>query len=291
MIDMIEILKKRRRAIFYFLVVLIILVSSISVLWLPPEVSTGMNSTGSQNITEQESGLSSLPLYIPLFAYFVLILLPVIYKRYDGESFVWGHRFFKGAILGFILITMIFLIELASGFLRIEDLLPDFQGILIAGIILQGIVAFGEELPFRGYILPDMQKRFGLWKAVILSSFFFSLLHIPSILVLKTSGASIIIMVLTLTFAEMLLAFCYLYDGLRMSIGFHFAWNFFQYHVYSMREGFGGIFKITSGYQLVTGGNLGPEAGLLGLFVVVMALVIVFIWMGSINQESQQTQV
>jgi membrane protease YdiL (CAAX protease family) len=285
MISMIEILKKRRRAIFYLLVVLIILVSSISVLWLPPEVSTGMNSTGSQNITEQESGLSSLPLYIPLFAYFALILLPIIYKRYDGESFVWGHRFFKGAILGFILITMIFLIELASGFLHIEDIIPGFQGILMAGIILQGIVVFGEELPFRGYILPDMQKTFGLWKAVILSSFFFSLLHIPSILILKTSGVSILIMVLTLTFAEMLLAFCYLYDGLRMSIGFHFTWNFFQYHVYSMREGFGGILITTSGYQFVTGGNLGPEAGLLGLFVVIMALVIVFIWMGSIKQE------
>ncbi len=262
---MIETLKKGRRAIFYFLVVLVILVSSISVPWLPPEV--------------------------PLFTYFALILLPVIYKWHDRESFVWGHRFFKGAILGFILITMIFLIELASGFLHIEDLIPDIQNTLIAGIILQGIVAFGEELPFRGYILPDMEKRFGLWKAVILSSFFFSLLHIPSILVLKTDSSSIIIMLLTLTFAEMLLAFCYLYDGLRMSIGFHFAWNFFQYHVYSMREGFGGILKTTSEYQLVTGGNLGPEAGLLGLFVVILALVIVFIWMGSINEESRQTQV
>lgn len=291
MIDMIEILKKRRRAVFYFLVVLVILVSSISVLWLPPEMSAGMNSTGSQNTIEQKPEPPSLLAFIPLFAYFALILLPVIYKRYDRESFVWGHRFFKGAILGFILITMIFLIELASGFLRIEDLLPDFQGILIAGIILQGIVAFGEELPFRGYILPDMQKRFGLWKAVILSSFFFSLLHIPSIVVLKTSGASIIIMVLTLTFAQMLLAFCYLYDGLRMSIGFHFTWNLFQYHVYSMRDGFGGILKTTSEYRLVTGGNLGPEAGLLGLFVVILALVIVFIWMGSINEESRQTQV
>ena len=286
MVDMIETLKKWRNAIFYFLVVLIILISSISVLWLPPEVSAGMNSTGSQNITEQESGLSSLPLYIPLLAYLALILLPVIYKQYDGESFVWGHHFLKGAILGSILITMIFLIELVSGFLRIEDLLPDFQGILIAGVVLQGIVAFGEELPFRGYILPDMQKRFGLWKAVILSSLFSSLLHIPSMLLMKTSGISIMIMVSTLTFAEMLLAFYYLYDGLRMSIGFHFTWNFFQYHVYSMREDFGGIFKIIPGYQLITGGNLGPEAGLLGLFVVITAIIIVFIWMGLINEES-----
>ncbi len=289
MIDMIEILKKKRRVVFYFLVVLVILVSSISVLWLPPEMSAV--TAGSQNITEQKSEPPPLLAFIPLFAYFALILLPVIYKRYDGESFVWGHRFFKGAILGFILITMIFLIELASGFLRIEDIIAGFQDLLIAGIILQGIVAFGEELPFRGYILPDMQKRFGLWKAVILSSFFFSLLHIPSILVLKTSGTSVVIMILTLTFAEMLLAFCYLYDGLRMSIGFHFTWNFFQYHVYSMREGFGGILKTTSEYQLVTGGNLGPEAGLLGLFVVILALAIVFIWMGSIKEESQQTQV
>ncbi len=286
---MIETLKKRRRAVFYFLIVLIILVSSISVLWLPPEVSAV--TAGSQNITEQKPEPPPLLAFIPLFAYFALILLPVIYKRYDRESFVWGHRFFKGAILGFILITMIFLIELASGFLRIEDLIPDLQNLLIAGIILQGIVAFGEELPFRGYILPDMEKRFGLWKAVVLSSFFFSLLHIPSILVLKTSSVSIIIMLLTLTFAQMLLAFCYLYDGLRMSVGFHFTWNFFQYHVYSMREGFGGILKTTSEYQFVTGGNLGPEAGLLGLFVVILALVIVFIWMGSINEESRQTQV
>lgn len=279
--NMIGTLKKRRKAVFYFLVVLIILVSSLSVLWLPPEITAGMNSTGSQNTIEQKLEPPPLLAFIPLFAYFALILLPVIYKRYDGESFVWGHRFFKGAILGFILITMIFLIELASGFLRIEDLLPDFQGLLIAGIILQGIVAFGEELPFRGYILPDMEKRFGLWKAVVLSSFFFSLLHIPSILVLKTGIVSIIIMLLTLTFAQMLLAFCYLYDGLWMSIGFHFTWNFFQYHVYSMREGFGGILKTTSEYQFVTGGNLGPEAGLLGLFVVILALVTVFVWMGS----------
>ncbi|MCX9009839.1 MAG: CPBP family intramembrane metalloprotease [Candidatus Methanoperedens sp.] len=254
---MLEPLIRNGRAIFYIIVVLIIIASSASVIW------------------------------VPLFAYTVLILLPVVYKRYEREPFIWGRHFTRGALLGFTLITMIFLIELASGFLRIDDLLPDVQSILIAGIILQGIVAIGEELPFRGYVLPDLAKKYGPWKAVILSSSFFSLLHIPSILAQDiSSSTSIMIMLLTIMFAEILLAVCYLYDGLMMSIGFHFTWNFFQYHVYSLREGFGGILKITSDYKLVTGGELGPEAGLLGLFVVVLALVIVFLWMQSVSQES-----
>jgi hypothetical protein len=88
-------------------------------------------------------------------------------------------------------------------------------------------------------------------------------------------------MLLTIAVAEILLAICYLYDGLSMSIGFHFTWNFFQYHVYSLRQDFGGILKITSDNQLITGGSFGPEAGLLGLGVVILAFIVVFWWMQS----------
>lgn len=262
-------IEKRRRFIFYFLIVAVIVVSSISVLWLPPEFATAAGTS------------ESLPLlaFLPLFAYIVLILLPIIYKKHDKESFIWGHRFLKGAYLGFLLITLVFLTELASGLIRIEDVVPDIQSALIGGIILQGIVALGEELPFRGYILPDMVKRYGTWNAVFYSSLFFSVLHIPSVLTLGLGMNNIIIMLLTITIAEILLAICYLYGGLSMSIGFHFTWNFFQYHVYSLRQDFGGILKITSEHQLVTGGAFGPEAGLLGMFVVTLALVIVLWWM------------
>ncbi len=260
--------EKNRRFIFYSLVVLVIVVSSISVLWLPEDSA--------------EKGPADTPpliAFLPLFAYLVLILLPVIYKRREGGSFVWGHRFLKGTLLGFILITMIFLIELAAGLIHIADITPDIQSTLIAGIGLQLVVAFGEEIPFRGYILPDMQKRYSPWRAVFFSSLFFSILHIPSILTLNSSATNTIIMLVTITIAEILLAICYLYDGLLMSIGFHFAWNFFQYHVFSLREDFGGILKITSGSQLLTGGTLGPEAGLLGMVVVTLALIIVFLWL------------
>ncbi len=257
---------KKQRAIFYFLIVMVILISDISAIWLP-------------GIQESES--PPLLIFIPLFAYIIMIFLPISYKRYDRESFVWGHRFLKGALIGFILITMIFLVELASGLLHIEDIAPGTQNALIAGFILQGIVAFGEELPFRGYILPDMTKKYGTWNAVFLSSIFVSFLHLPSILTLTVDRSSILIMLLTITLAEILLAICYLYDGLLMSIGFHFTWNFFQYHVYSLREGFYGILKTTSESQLLTGGTLGPEAGLLGLFVMIIALLTVFLWMQS----------
>lgn len=247
------------------------MVSSVSVVWLP-------ENTAAESVEKEKAPLLA---FLPFFAYIVMILLPVIYKTYEKEPLVWGHSFIKGVYLGFILMTMIFLIELASGFIRIVDIIPNIQNALIGGIILQGIVALGEELSFRGYILPDMSKRYGAWNGVFLSSMFFSLLHIPSILTLNLSRSSVIIMLLTIAVAEVLLAICYIYDGLSMSIGFHFTWNYFQYHVYSLRQDFGGILKITSEHQLVTGGTFGPEAGLLGLLVVTLALIIVFWWMQS----------
>ncbi|MFZ2411143.1 MAG: CPBP family intramembrane glutamic endopeptidase, partial [Candidatus Methanoperedens sp.] len=197
------------------------------------------------------------------------------------EKFVWGHRLLKGMYLGFILITLVFLTELASGLIRVEDLIPDIQAALLGGIVLQGFVALGEELPFRGYILPEMAKKYGAWNAALYSSLLFSVLHIPSVLTLGLGKENIIIMLLTITIAEILLALCYLYDGLSMSIGFHFSWNFFQYHVYSLRQDFGGILKIASEHELITGGAFGPEAGLLGMFVVILALVIVLWWLRS----------
>ncbi len=259
------------------MITLVIVISSISVIWLPKENSVSKSTSGPAE---------NLPLiaFLPFFAYVVMIALPIIYKRQDRESFVWGHRFLKGVYLGFLLMTMIFLIELASGFIRIEEIVPGYQNVLIAGIILQGIVAIGEELPFRGYILPDMAKRYGPWNAVFLSSAFFSVLHVPSILTLNLSVENILIMLLTIAIAEVLLAICYLYDGLSMSIGFHFTWNFFQYHVYSLRQDFGGILKITSDNRLVTGGTFGPEAGLLGLLVVILAFIVVFLWMQPVKK-------
>ncbi len=262
---------KNRTYIFYFLVILVIIVSSVSVIWLPPEY------------TDAASKPDSLPIvaYFPLFAYIILILLPIIYKKYDKENFVWGHRFFKGMYLGFILITLVFLTELASGLIRVEDLTPDVQSTLLGGIVLQGFVALGEELPFRGYILPEISKKYGVWNAVFYSSLFFSVLHIPSVLTLGIGKENVIIMLFTITIAEILLALCYLYGGLSMSIGFHFTWNFFQYHVYSLRQDFGGILKIIPEHELITGGAFGPEAGLLGMFIVTLALVIVLWWLRS----------
>lgn len=250
--------------------VVVIVVSSVSVIWLPAEY------TAATGVPSQQLPLLA---FLPLFGYMIMIILPIIYKRYDKEPFVWGRRFLKGIYLGFLLMTMIFLTELASGLIHVQDITPGVQNTLIGGIILQGIVAFGEELPFRGYILPDMAKRFGAWNAVFYSSLFFSVLHIPSILILNMGRNNIAIMLLTITTAEILLAVCYLYDGLSMSIGFHFTWNFFQYHVYSLRQDIPGILKITSDNQLVTGGVFGPEAGLLGMLVVILALIVVFWWM------------
>lgn len=256
-----KILIKYWKPIFYSVIVLVIVISSLSVLWLPPETENA----------------PVLLVFMPFIAYVLMVLMAIMYKKMEGESFVWGKKFYQGASLGLALMAMIFLIELASGLIRIKDISPGFWDILIGGIILQGIVVVGEELPFRGYIVPDLAKKYGIWTSVLMSSLFFSILHVPSILTIQNiSTANILIMLMTITLAEIILALCYIHDGLLMSMGFHFAWNFSQYHLFSLREGFGGILTLESQQPLLTGGTLGPEAGLLGTIVVVLALAIVF---------------
>jgi membrane protease YdiL (CAAX protease family) len=141
-----KILIKYWKPIFYFVIVLVIVISSISVLWLPPETKSA----------------PVFLVFMPFIAYAVMVLMSIIYKKLDGESFVWGKKFYQGASLGLALMAMIFLIELASGLISIKKMSPGFEDILIGGVILQGIVVVGEELPFRGYIVPDLAKKYGM---------------------------------------------------------------------------------------------------------------------------------
>jgi uncharacterized membrane protein len=48
-----------------------------------------------------------------------------------------------------------------------------------------------------------------------------------------------------------------------------------------IEAGFWRNIKNNLGYHLITGGSFGPEAGLLGLVVVILAFVVVFWWMQS----------
>lgn len=215
--------------------------------------------------------------YIAIIAYILVIILAYIFKQYEHEKFIWGHDNTTGIFLGFVLVFGIFLIELIFGWIKINGLHPQATSILLSGLILEILVAMGEETSFRGYILPNIEKDIGLQGAIVLSSIMFSFIHLPSMILLDISLLNALIMFTTIMLAGVLVAICYLYNGLKMAIGFHFAWNFFQYHVFSLREDFG-ILDLSVARSIITGGNTGPEAGVLGLIMMLIGLEVITWW-------------
>ncbi len=211
-----------------------------------------------------------------LIAYSIIILIAYISKKQDG-GFRWGASWKPGFMFGLVLISSIFVLELGLGWIKLEGLSPDLLYILIGALIFELLVSLGEEMSFRGYILPNLTESLGQRNAIIATSILFAGLHIPSILLLGMEKFNAIIMFTTITTAGILMSVLYLIGGLKMSSGFHFSWNFFQYHIFSLRGGFG-IFGLTAAKPEFTGGSVGPEAGIFGLFVLMLGILILLVF-------------
>jgi membrane protease YdiL (CAAX protease family) len=209
---------------------------------------------------------------IAFVAYFLIMAVLYILKKKEG-GFIWGSSWKLGFLYGLILILSIFLLESLLGWVKLDELVPGAFYILAGGLIFELLVSLGEEMSFRGYILPNLMENMGRRGAVISSSILFAGLHIPSILDLDIKIFNALIMFTTVFVAGVILSRLYLTGGLKMAVGFHFSWNFFQYHVFSLRAGFG-IFGISAVKPEFTGGPAGPEAGLAGLTVLLLGAAI-----------------
>lgn len=222
-------------------------------------------------------GLLTVNLYLvsdfPQSSYIIYIVL-ILVVYYSSKSLSWGERLVPGLLYGAALIGLVFSIEIITGWVSVERF--DFNpGFLIPVLIFQLLVAAGEELSFRGYILKNLTADTGIKNGIILSSFMFSAMHLPSFIFyeLDISRGAIAFIVVGLLSA--IVSIIYLNYGLWSAISFHFAWNFLQYNVFSLSENQQGIMIISYAVRnLLTGGNYGPEAGILGFIVVFSGLVI-----------------
>jgi len=62
--------------------------------------------------------------------------------------------------------------------------------VVFGGAILFVFCLFGEELAFRGYILPKLEEKYGSIKAIIICSVVFSLWHLPAYFSVYSGGAA-----------------------------------------------------------------------------------------------------
>lgn len=207
----------------------------------------------------------------------------------DGE---WWGDFSFGLLLGALLMTLVFLVERAAGWVRVTDYFVTPKGglIFIPGIMLVLIgylaVGIGEEMWSRGYILTNLAEglkggRMGsaaaIASATVLQGAIFALLH-------ATNPNASVVSTFNLFLIAFLLALGYILTGeLAISIGLHITWNFFQGNVFGFPVSGGAsaqsfIGTEQAGPALWTGGAFGPEAGLMGIGALLVGSLLILLW-------------
>jgi len=199
----------------------------------------------------------------------------------------WWSDLAFGLALGAALPTLMLAVGLAAGWYRVTGLFVSegsFLSAFAAVVVLFVSVGLYEELLVRGWLLTNIAEglryfgeREAVAAAVFLTSALFGVLHLPN------PGASFA-SATVITLAGVFLALGYILTGeLAIPIGIHITWNLFNGSVYGF--GVSGIsfpvsFVGTEGVgpEYVTGGEFGPEAGLLGGVAVAVGSAAVLWW-------------
>lgn len=190
----------------------------------------------------------------------------------------WLFGFFLSAIM----VAVVFLVQLWTGLLSYEGINPAFgTGAFMLDFLLMFItycilVAWWEELVFRGYLLQNMMDGMGKLWAVIISCLFYGLIHSTN------PNAGILSSAIIVLFGYLRLYGYLETSQLWLSMGMHAAWNFFQGPVFGFAaSGFKTrtiLVHSPNGPDWLTGGNFGPEGSLITVPVVVLALAAMYWW-------------
>ncbi len=230
----------------------------------------------------------------PIFTVLVIVSVWLAGRRLDHRRFAdfgvhlhrcWWSDLGVGLALGAVLMGFIFGVEYAAGWVKITGTLQKssadltFSLALCYALVKALCVGNYEEFFSRGYHLKNLAEGFhgirraGAKTAVMLSagvsSIIFALLHV-------SNDNTTILSTLGIFVNGLLLATGYVATGeLAIPIGLHIAWNFFQGSVFGFpvsgdKEGATLLAIQQSGPLWITGGAFGPEAGLLGMAMMIM---------------------
>jgi membrane protease YdiL (CAAX protease family) len=176
-----------------------------------------------------------------------------------------GRELGIGLLVGAGLYAACELILMALGIYRIDGLNPlRFMIPAIAMALSSGVY---EELLFRGVLFRSVEKWFGSWAAMVVSSLVFGLTHL-----MNPSGTIEGALFIAVEAGILLAAAFMLTRRLWMSMGFHVAWNYTQSAIFSSivsgNDASQGLVRSTiEGPDFLTGGRFGVESSVLALLL------------------------
>ena len=258
------------RALIYFVGAFFIM------LLLPIAANALLTQLGLTAKTDEESTLNLTIMYgvAGIGVYLFTFIIRRFVDRRDFKSLGFNWRGFTDeAALGFFTATALLgmgsLILVGLGYLTFLSISSSPDPLIIE-LAFMVVVAFVEELVFRGYVLNNLMQSMNKWIALMISAVLFGLVHIanPDVTILA---------VVNVFLGGLFLGLNYIYTrNLWFSIFFHFAWNFLQgpilgYDVSGLKMQ--SLFhQSLTGPELWTGGRFGFEGSLLCPLLLSLAI-------------------
>jgi membrane protease YdiL (CAAX protease family) len=208
-------------------------------------------------------------------------------QSFKSLGFDWGEYKSDG---GMGMFTAIAMLGLGTLLLLWQNRLvfTDYQfdpAALSIQFLLMVIVAFTEEICFRGYLLNNLMKSTNKWIALFVTAVLFGVVH-------ATNPSAGVLPIVNIFIAGVLLGCNYIFTrNLWFAIFFHFTWDFMQgpilgYEVSGL-EMKTLLQQDVTGSDLWTGGKFGFEGSLL---CTVMLLVVTIIWLFLFQRKYEATE-
>lgn len=153
----------------------------------------------------------------------------------------WWVDLLGGIGITALVIALVFIVSERLGWLIVEGWawqtvpLGDWLGKVWASLVINTLVALGEELIFRAYLLTGLQVAWGRGKALVIMMLVFGLVHLPAY---SEQGMQSLALIYALGLAAVIgavLGLIYLRTGsLWMPIGIHLAWNLVENDVLNL---------------------------------------------------------
>lgn len=217
-----------------------------------------------------------------------ILLFKILYKKSLGYVGLVRDSWLKwtvyGLALGITSIGVIFLTLMFFGQIHVFEVNTNklFSIGLLVELISISFTAFSEEYIFRGFIMTALKSTRNKWIVFCTSPFIFSLIH------LLNPGVTLLSFVNTLL-GGLLFSYMFVKAGtLWFPVGFHIAWNFMQGDILGMNVSGNVQASVVSSQMgkkwLLTGGNYGPEGGILVTIVLLLGFVFVRCFVNPTNK-------
>lgn len=252
--------------------VLIPLLGHINPAETSPEEMARLQSSSLMLLLVQLSSLISL-----LFTLFIFIRIPPA-KDYVGLGLT-GEGVLKdiglGCLAGAGIIGISFLVLFLSGVVSSVELNEAFTGReLLVWLLIYLVVAFVEELMFRGYFLNVFMDRYPPLVSLLVTSLFFGLMHFlnPSFGWLGFVNIFLAGLLMGLVF--------FFRRNIWLPLGIHFGWNFVQGTILGFNvsgiDAENLLHLQLEGSALMSGGDFGLEGSLVTTAVCLAAITLIW---------------